>query len=177
MPHDPRWATRASEEAARLRAALGANLLEVHHIGSTAIPGIEAKPIIDLMPVVQSLDLVDQSVEAISRIGYDFFGEYGIAGRRFCTWSNPADGRREVHVHIFASGSVHIARHLAFRDYMRQHPDEALAYEAEKRRCRDLHAGNSMAYSQAKSAWILGAEARAMKWYALAHQPHQSNSH
>ena len=163
--HDPEWALRATREAARLREGLGATLIEVHHIGSTAVPGIDAKPIVDLMPVVRDLAEVDAANGALAELGFQSHGEFGIGGRRYFTWTNPADGRREVHVHVFRAGSEHITRHLAFRDFMRSLPAEARAYEAEKRRCRDLHAGDSRAYSEAKSPWIAAAQARALAWY------------
>lgn len=165
VPHNPRWAQRAEREAERLRLALGPALVGVHHIGSTAIPGIDAKPIVDLMPIVTSLDQFDRSSRVVERIGYRVWGESGIEGRRYCTLS-AADGRREVQVHVFAVGSRHIARHLAFRDYVRAHAEEARAYEAEKRRCRDVHPGDSHAYAEAKSAWVRAAETRAMEWFS-----------
>lgn len=139
-------------------------LLAVHHIGSTAIPGIEAKPIVDLMPVVTSITEFDGAAREVEALGYRVWGEYGIDGRRYCTLNNGADGRREIQLHVFARGSPHIARHLAFRDYMRSHPDEARAYENEKRRARDAHPHDSHAYSDAKSAWVRSAEKRAMAW-------------
>lgn len=165
LPHDPAWAVRAATEAERWRAAFGPALIAVHHIGSTSIPGIEAKPIIDLVPVVDDLASFDRLAAGIEAHGYQAWGEYGIPGRRFCTWANPRDGRREVHAHVFAVGSPHIARHLAFRDFMRAHPDEARAYEALKQRCRDASPEDSRAYSEAKSSWIVAAEGRAMAWW------------
>ena len=155
--HDPRWAERARQEEARLFGALGDVLICVHHIGSTAISGIDAKPIVDLMPVVTSLDAFDAAVGRVEALGYRVWGEAGIEGRRYCTINGATDGRREVQAHVFAAASPHIGRHLAFRDYMRAHADEARAYQAEKRRARDLHPKDSHAYSEAKSAWVRAA--------------------
>lgn len=160
VPHTEHWAARADAETARLAAALGPVLAKVHHIGSTAIPGIVAKPIVDLMPEVTSLDALDAARDRIVALGYTWWGEYGIAGRRYCALEE--DGKRVVQLHFFESGSPHLARHLAFRDYMRRHPDRARAYEAEKRRARDLHPDDSHAYTQAKSAWIQAVEADAL---------------
>lgn len=163
---DPRWEERARIESERLRVAMGPVLIAVHHIGSTAIPGIEAKPIVDLVPVVVGLVAFDRRASVVEGLGYRVWGESGIEGRRYCTFNHAQDGRREVQLHVFAEGDPHIDRHLAFRDYMKMHVDEARAYEAEKRRCRDLHPDNSHAYSDAKSAWIRAAEQRAMAWWA-----------
>ncbi len=166
VPHDPSWAVRARAEGERLRGVLGAVLVEVHHIGSTAIPGIEAKPIVDLMPVVVGLAEFDRKQGAVEGLGYRVWGERGIDRRRYCTINSALHGRREVQAHVFAAGDPHIERHLAFRDYMRAHVDEARAYEAEKRRCRDLHPEDSHAYSEAKSAWVRAAERRALAWWS-----------
>lgn len=164
VPHDPHWAEQACAEALALAAVLGPNLLTVHHIGSTAIPGIVAKPVLDLMPVVVSLAVLDQQQDAMEALGYQWRGEGGLAGRRYCTRNDPATGRRLVQSHAYEDGSFEIARHLAFRDYLREHPDVAAAYEREKMRCRDLNAQDKSAYSACKSSWIRGVEADALTW-------------
>lgn len=165
-PHDPRWAERARSEARRLAAALGPCLVAVHHIGSTAIAGIDAKPIVDLMPVVRSLVDFDRATHAVEALGYRVWGEYGIDGRRYCTVNDPRSSRREVQAHVFAEGSAHIARHLAFRDYMNAHPPQARAYHDEKHRCRVLYPNDSHGYADAKSEWVRAAEQRALAWAA-----------
>ena len=162
VPHSPAWAEHARCESARLRDAIGIALVAVHHIGSTSIPGIAAKPIVDLIPEVTSLEALDAAKERVVALGYEWWGEYGMAGRRYCTLIDPATGKRAVQLHCFATGSPHIARHLAFCDYMRRHPERARAYEAEKIRARDLHPTDSHAYTDAKSAWIVAVEAEAM---------------
>src|SRR5690606_8204860 len=93
VPHDPAWARLARVEAVALHAALGDNLLAVHHIGSTAIAGIRAKPIVDLMPVVRAPTLLDASRAALEALGYRWWGELGLAGRRYCTRDDPASGQ------------------------------------------------------------------------------------
>lgn len=144
----------ASEEFARISPAFGANLITIHHVGSTAIPGICAKPILDLMPEVAFLDELDASRGGLESLGYEWWGEYGIRGRRYCTLNDSTSGRRLVQLHCFQNGSPEIEKHLAFRDYLRANPDKALACDREKRRCRDLHPDDSHAYTEAKSTWI-----------------------
>jgi GrpB-like predicted nucleotidyltransferase (UPF0157 family) len=162
--HDRAWADAAAAEGERLRGVLGGTLLAVHHIGSTAIPGIAAKPLLDLMPVVTSLAALDGLSAAVAALGYRAWGEYRLPGRRYFTRSDPASGRRLVQVHAYADGDPAIARHLAFRDYLRAHPAIARAYGCEKQRCRDLHPADSHAYSACKSAWIRMVEAEALAW-------------
>ncbi len=164
-PHNPHWADMARAEALRLKRALGDNLLVVHHIGSTAIPGIAAKPVIDLMPVVASLAALDASREAVEALGFVWRGEFGLAGRRYCVLSDET-GRRLVQAHCYQADSPEIERHLVYRDYMRTHPDQAAGYEAEKRRAAAMHPNDSLAYNGAKSDWIQAAEKRAAAWRA-----------
>lgn len=164
VPHSPEWQQTAENEADRLKRALGDNLIRVHHIGSTSIPGICAKPILDLIPELRDFAAFDANIETIAALGYKSWGEFGIANRRYCTLEDSKTGKRLVQLHCFAFGDTEISRHLAFRDYMRAHPAHAAAYAAEKERCRDLYPEDSHAYSDAKSDWIICMEKIALDW-------------
>jgi GrpB-like predicted nucleotidyltransferase (UPF0157 family) len=161
-PHDPAWAAQARERAVQLERVLGPLLVAVHHIGSTSIPAIRAKPILDLIPQVASLDELDGARGAIESLGYQWWGEYGLPGRRYCSLTDAVTGKRLVQLHCYASGSPEITRHLAFRDYLMRRPDLAGAYEAVKLRCRDEHPSNSHDYSDCKNAWIRRVEKDAL---------------
>src|SRR6266567_4638509 len=104
QPHDPAWPALALHESTRLAGVLGDNLVAIEHIGSTAIPGICAKPIIDLLPTVHSLSVADATADAIQALGYTWRGEFGLAGRRYCTLNDVETGRRLFQVHIFERG-------------------------------------------------------------------------
>lgn len=160
----PDWPRLAEREMARFADAVGREgLVAIHHIGSTSVPGLAAKPLIDLMPEVERLEVIDRARGAIEAAGYAFWGEYGITDRRFCPRIAP-DGTRLANVHCFASGDPGLVRHLAFRDFLRAHPDVASAYADEKRRCAALHPDDAAAYGHAKSAFIRRVEAEALAW-------------
>ncbi len=163
-PHDPAWAEMAAAEGARLAGVLGETLIAAHHIGSTAIPGIAAKPVVDLMPVVHGLERLGARRCDIEALGYLWRGAFGIEGRRYCVLER--DGKRVFHVHFYAEGNANIARQLAFRDYLLAHPDEAQAYETIKREAASAHPNNSMAYNEHKSGWIRACQQRAEAWAA-----------
>lgn len=163
-PHDTAWEETAAAEMRRISTAIGAALLRVEHIGSTAIPGIAAKPTIDLMPLVRAEGDLDSCRGPMESLGYLWRGEYGIAGRRYSVLEQ--GGKRLFHVHIFAEGNENVARHLSFRDYLQAHRDEALAYEAAKFAAAAAHPDNSMAYNDHKSGWIRACQERAKTWAA-----------
>lgn len=166
VPHRREWAEMAQAEAARLKDAIGNDIIvDIHHIGSTSIPGIHAKPTIDLMPLVRTLAELDLREAAVRALGYEWHGEFGIPGRRFLTIMGRAPRKRLFNVHCFEVTLPDVDRHLAFRDYMRAHPERAKAYEAEKFRARDLQPNDTLAYSQEKGPWIIAAEREALAWY------------
>jgi GrpB-like predicted nucleotidyltransferase (UPF0157 family) len=172
-PHSPQWAAMARAETERLAAELGGLLLKVEHMGSTAIPGIAAKPIIDLMPIARDDSSLDAIEPGMRKLGYEWLGEFGIPGRRYCRKNDPLTGKRKFQLHCFADGASEIARHLAFRDYLRAFPEIAKEYEAEKRRAAALHPDNTLAYNDAKNDWIKKTERDALAWSRRASsEPH-----
>jgi GrpB-like predicted nucleotidyltransferase (UPF0157 family) len=164
VAHDPSWADQAAREGVRLSIAIGDALILVEHMGSTAIPGIAAKPIIDLFPVVTSLEALALKRPAIEALGYEWWGENGVPGRRYCT--RDEKGVRLFHVHCFEANSPELLKHRTFRDYLRANTREAYAYEHEKRMAAAEHPDDSLAYNDAKAAWIVACQARAAQWAA-----------
>jgi len=164
VPHDSSWAAQASAESHRLAAAIGETLIRIEHVGSTSIPGIVAKPTIDLMPIVKGLAEMDARQPQIEALGYVWRGEFGIPGRRYCI--REQQGRRLFHVHCHQANHPEIARTLDFRDFLRTHPDEARAYEALKREAAAAYPADTLSYSNAKSDWIRACIDRATAWRA-----------
>lgn len=161
VPHQPGWAADYRAEADIVRAAMGDRLIAVHHIGSTAIPDILAKPIIDMLGVARSLDTVDDATPALVAAGYEAMGDFGIEGRRYFR-KHDGTGVRTHHLHVFAAGSPHIARHLAFRDYLRANPERAAAYSDLKQ----VLAADPASYVERKGPFVLAVQAEALAWAA-----------
>jgi GrpB-like predicted nucleotidyltransferase (UPF0157 family) len=161
--HCPVWADRFANEANRLRAALGANVLGMHHIGSTAIPGICAKPIIDILIEVESLERLDACDREMVSLGYEVMGEYGLPGRRhFRRYESDRVGG--VHVHSYELGHPDLVRHVAFRDYMCAHLDEAEAYSALKLQLSAEFPKDRDSYANGQSSFIQERQRRALNW-------------
>jgi len=167
VPHDPRWAQLFDGERQRLSSTLGAEALKIEHIGSTAIPGMCAKPVIDMLAVVADVGAIDARDAQMRALGYESMGEFGIAGRRYLRRDNSA-GERTHQVHAFQRGSPHVRRHLAFRDFMRAHAEPAEQYAALKRRLADAHPNDIEAYMDGKDGFIKEMEARALAWAAAS---------
>ncbi len=124
--YDPLWTKKFEEEALLIKDIIADNCIAVYHIGSTSVPGLAAKPIIDIMAVVKSLERVDGVAEDFLKIGYEYLGEFGIVGRRYL---RKGGDERTHQIHIFqADDWNNIGRHLAFRDFMRTHEKEREEY-------------------------------------------------
>jgi len=163
VPHDPRWAEEFAYESANVASALGELLVAIHHIGSTAIPGIRAKPIIDMLAAVRDLAALDGSGARLEALGYEAMGEFGISGRRYFR-KDDGDGTRTHQIHAFEVGSPQIERHLAFRDFMSAHRDCAQQYEALKCRLAELYRDELASYSDGKDKFIKEMDVRAAHW-------------
>ena len=163
LPYDPRWPHEFERSSAEAANALGASILAIHHIGSTSIPGIYAKPVIDMLAVVSDFSEIDQHPDRMERLGYEVMGEFGILGRRYFR-RDDSTGRRTHQIHAFAGGSPHVRRHLAFRDFMRAHPHFAQAYSDLKRQLASAHPYDMEAYMDGKDAFIKEMQRRALEW-------------
>jgi len=163
VPHNHVWRNAFELEAKHVAAALGENVVAIHHIGSTAIPEIYAKPIIDLLVEVRDIREVDPRSSAMKSLGYEVMGEYGIHGRRYFRKDN-REGIRTHHIHAFETGSAEVLRHLAFRDYMISHPSDAQRYSELKRNLAKAHPENMDAYIDGKDDFIKEMDRRAAQW-------------
>jgi len=167
VAHDPSWSRKFEGEAARIGAALGGAATAIHHIGSTAIPGIFAKPIIDILVEAPSVEAVDEKTASMEALGYEAKGEFGIPGRRYFRKNDEA-GIRQFHVHAFAADSEGVVRHLAFRDYLRSHPDAAQEYSQLKRELAERYPTDDEAYMDGKDPFIKVTQRAALAWWQPA---------
>jgi len=165
VPHDPRWQELFVIESRRVMEVLGPNAIAIHHIGSTAIPSIYAKPIIDLLVEVSNLAKVDNCNASIESLGYIAMGEFGIPDRRYFRKDNQT-GIRTHHVHAFLSGSEQVKRHLAFRDYIIAHPEDARRYSDLKRRLAKEYPTDIDGYMDGKDSFIKAIDKKAAQWQA-----------
>jgi GrpB-like predicted nucleotidyltransferase (UPF0157 family) len=159
--YDPRWPEMYEEEKHAILAVCGPAILAIEHIGSTAVPGLAAKPIIDIMLGIHSLDQAPALYDGLAGIGYEYAPEFeeSIPERRFFR-KGPTDYRTH-HLHMVELGGEFWMRHLLFRDYLRQHTEVAQQYEELKRRLAAEYGSNRSGYTEAKTDFIRDKEVRA----------------
>lgn len=134
-----------------------ANCLHIHHIGSTSVPGLDAKSIIDMIPVVRDILSVDSptTLDAMSKLGYIAKGENGLPFRRFFFKDDPTDGTiRLFHLHVYQEGNPEIEQHLAYRDYLREKPEVAKKYADLKKSLAQKYPDNMTEYCCEKSKFV-----------------------
>jgi len=162
VPHHPNWVAMFDAEAEDIAVILGEELVAIHHIGSTAIPGIKAKPVIDLLVEVHDIEKIDAFNDAMIGLGYESLGEHDIPGRRF--FRKPDEFTRTHHVHTFGTGHPDIDRHLNFRDYLIAHPEEAQAYGHLKEDLARRFPEDIESYVEGKSEFIREIDVKAKTW-------------
>ena len=168
VDHTPEWSAFFEQEAANLAVIFGTQLVAIHHIGSTAIPGIKAKPIIDILVVIKNIEMIETFNAPMQHLGYRPRGECldntipGTPGRFY--FSKDTDGVRTHQVHVCQEGHADIEDKLVFRDYLRAHCEEAHAYSRLKERIAAEHRHDIVEYIQGKDAFVQGMIAKAHAW-------------
>jgi GrpB-like predicted nucleotidyltransferase (UPF0157 family) len=149
--HNLHWKTLYNQEINRIQSFLKDELIKAHHIGSTAVPTIKAKPTIDILLEVISIETLDAYTTDFEALGYEPKGELGIPGRRF--YQKGGDNRTH-HIHAFETKNPEIQRHIRFRDYLINHPQIALEYQALKLKLIKQFPNDPQAYTKGKSDFI-----------------------
>jgi GrpB-like predicted nucleotidyltransferase (UPF0157 family)/chloramphenicol 3-O-phosphotransferase len=147
------WPFHFEEIARPVRDALGDLGAQVEHVGSTSVPGLAAKPVIDIDVVVGAADDVPTAIERLRSLGYVYQGDKGIKGREAFMWPS---GARPHHLYVVVRGSLPYLDHIEFRDYLREHPEVAKEYAALKARLVDQHGDDRLGYTDAKTEFVTG---------------------
>ena len=159
VEHDPAWPAAYERERALIARALGDHMLGIEHVGSTAVPGLGAKPIIDITVGVRDLADGERCVGPLEELGYEYRGEAGIPGRLY--FSKPTTRPRTHQIHMVPHGSDFWERHVLFRDYLRERPEEAEEYYRLKLRLAAQFRDDRVGYTEAKTEFIESALTRA----------------
>ncbi|UCH43652.1 MAG: GrpB family protein [Dehalococcoidales bacterium] len=161
VEYNPVWPVLFQEEKDRIQAAVGDRIAAIEHVGSTAVPGLGAKPIIDIMVGINSLEGAGECVDLLDGIGYQYFPEHEeeMPERRYFRKGPPED--RISHLHMVEVGGEFWIRHLLFRNFLRKHPEVADEYYRLKKELASRYAGERRAYTDAKTPFIESVVARA----------------
>ncbi|MDE6505464.1 MAG: GrpB family protein [Clostridia bacterium] len=163
VEYDPQWEELFKKERILIKNILGENAIEIYHIGSTAVKGLCAKPIIDIMPAVKNIAETDLAASRFENIGYEYLGEFGIKGRRYL---RKGGDERTHQIHIFqANDTFNIERHLAVRDYLRTHAADASKYGEMKKRLALKYPYDIERYCDGKEQFVKELEIKALLWY------------
>ncbi len=163
-PYDPAWPEQFAAEAERIRQVFGKLALRIEHVGSTSVPGLAAKPVIDIQVSVPSLEPRNFYCTRLADLGYTHFplGEFDLV---YPFFKRPAEWPSSHHIHLCVSGSEQERNHLAFRDYLRRQPAAAAEYVGLKRELAAAHDGLTMEsqerYSLAKTEFVHSVLSRA----------------
>ena len=168
VEHEPGWAAEFGREAAALSRVFGDSVVAVHHIGSTSVLGLAAKPIVDILVLLRETDTIHRFNPGIKGLGYRVRGECldaevpGTPGRFY--FSKDTAGVRTHHVHVCAEGHPQVIDLLATRDYLRSHPERARQYGAHKRDLAVAHRHDNVAYMRGKDAFVKALIDEARVW-------------
>jgi GrpB-like predicted nucleotidyltransferase (UPF0157 family) len=162
VAYQPDWPVQAERELRHLRHALGRVAVRLEHVGSTSVPGLAAKPIVDLQLSVPAIEHRDDYVGPLERLGYLFVPDPDSPDYHF--FGKPPERPRSHHLHVCEAGSHHERRHLAVRDFLRAHEDEAERYAAHKRAVAARHPGDLLGYVAGKDEYFRELEVRALRW-------------
>lgn len=158
-PYDARWPGFFAAESVRIEAALTDQVTRVEHVGSTAVPGLGAKPVVDIQVSVRSMVPRAAYVDPLVQLGYSWALDPWTDQHEF--FSRDEDGQRAFHIHVCGENSDWERRHLAFRDWLLNHPEDSTAYERLKRDLAERHPRDPYTYTDEKSEFIRAIEARA----------------
>ena len=154
VDYNPAWPIMYEEERAQIQALIGEYISEIHHVGSTSIPGLGAKPIIDILVIVREFALGERCVEPLATLGYEYMGEYGIPGRHYFRKPVGPFETRTHHIHMVEKGHDQRALMLIFREYLRLHPEAMQEYYQLKKGLAEQYKTDRDQYTDAKAPFV-----------------------
>lgn len=162
--HEASWQQAFVEENTALQQMLAEQYVSCFHIGSTAVPNLKAKPIVDMLLVVTNINELDEYNEKFAKLGYEAMGEYGITNRRYYRKNEGETRTHQIHTYQFDNASE-ITRHLAFSRYLTEHHNMAVVYGELKSQLAKQFPHDMDKYCDGKNAFIKKVERDALKWY------------
>lgn len=163
VEHHPEWKEAYLKEEHDIQNILHGELVNSFHVGSTSVPGLKAKPIIDILLVARDINALDKYSTQFEQLGYEVMGEFGIRGRRY--FRKGGDNRTH-HIHAFQYDHIQeIERHLAFRDYLCHHPEIAEEYGELKDELAKKYPNDIESYGDGKDDFVKKVEKQALIWH------------
>ncbi|QNR08059.1 GrpB family protein [Macrococcoides canis] len=159
--YNPKWKDSFKNECLIISDMIPDEVVRFEHFGSTSVPGMKAKPVIDMMVLVKDINQIDSYNSKFGEAGYDVSGEWGIPGRRLL---RKGGDDRTHHIHIYQEDHPEIYRHLAVRDYLLEHPEEVTAYSDLKTKLAQSY-DETPEYRNAKRDYVVALEKRALDYY------------
>lgn len=160
--YTPTWKHMYEQEVQLLKSIFNDEIIAFEHFGSTAIPGMKAKPVIDMMCIVQQIEKIDTYNDIMKAMNYDVVFEWGIEGRRLF---RKGGENRSHHIHVYQYDNPQIHRHIIFRDFLLAHPKEANLYSELKEQLANTF-DDTRDYSAAKKDFVVEMEKKALDWHA-----------
>lgn len=165
VTYNPDWPHQFEAEANFLADSLAGIAVKVHHMGSTSFPNLPAKPIIDILMEVSSLEALDENAATLVKKGYEVRGEYGVSGRRYFKKLQTKD-HATIHLHAYLSDTYQVKRHLAFRDYLRLKPNILEEYLRLKTSLTDHNGKLAYNYQDAKKPFVDRITLEALSYFS-----------
>ncbi|KOP81192.1 hypothetical protein AMS60_00925 [Bacillus sp. FJAT-21945] len=163
VDYNQNWNNEYKKEELSIKTFLQEELVNSFHIGSTSVPGLKAKPIIDILLVVKGISELDTYSEQFENLGYEVMGEFGIVGRRY--FRKGGDNRTHQ-IHAFQYDNIQeIERHLSFRDYLRQNPEISKEYGELKSKLAEKYPTDIDGYGDGKNDFVKKIEKKALEWH------------
>ncbi|MCE7742718.1 MAG: GrpB family protein [Candidatus Heimdallarchaeota archaeon] len=160
-PYNPKWKDLFAQESKVIASAISDFLVDIQHMGSTAIPDIVAKPIIDIALAINSLENIEKIIAPLEKIGFIYRGEQGIPDRHL--FVKGGEELRTHHLHVMFNEHYEWKKHMAFRDYLLANPEEAREYSELKKKLKQEYKDDRVAYTDSKTEFINGILEKAMK--------------